>query len=184
MNAHVSAIVNLLGKCTLGVLMLSNAVAQEPATLQTDTDATGSSNTQTLEEVKTAGALRSSYRKPISQANVDEILTANLNAFRTGVEPVLKNACYRCHGAETAEGEFRLDTLDPDLLHGEDVKKWLDVSAAVTNGEMPPEDGPELADDDRVKIVEWLSAEIQIASKVRRVEQRHSSFRRMTRYEY
>ena len=61
---------------------------------------------------------------------------------------------------------------------------WLEVSAAVSNGEMPPEDAPKLADDDRNKIIEWLSSEIQVASQVRRTEQGHSSFRRMTRYEY
>ena len=54
--------------------------------------------------------------------------------------------------------------MDPSLLHGEDVESWLKVSSAVTNGEMPPEDGPELADDDRSKIMAWLSAEIQVAS--------------------
>ena len=74
--------------------------------------------------------------------------------------------------------------MDPDLLHGEDVSWWLEVSSAVGNGEMPPEDGPELADEDRNKIIEWLSSEIQSASQVRRAEQGHSSFRRMTRYEY
>ncbi len=49
---------------------------------------------------------------------------------------------------------------------------------------MPPADEAELADDDRSKLIEWLSSEIQVASTVRRAEQGHSSFRRMTRYEY
>ncbi|TWU45792.1 hypothetical protein Q31b_09680 [Novipirellula aureliae] len=49
---------------------------------------------------------------------------------------------------------------------------------------MPPKDGPELPDEDRKRIVEWLSAEVQKASQVQRDQQGFSSFRRMTRYEY
>jgi hypothetical protein len=76
------------------------------------------------------------------------------------------------------------DTLDPNLLHGDDVDWWLEVMAVLSNGEMPPADEGELTDKDRSKIVEWLSSEVQVASTVRRAEQGHSSFRRMTRYEY
>ena len=85
---------------------------------------------------------------------------------------------------ETQEGNIRIDTLDPDLLHGNDVNWWLEVVAVLSNGEMPPADEAELADEDRSKVIEWLSSEIQVASTVRRAEQGHSSFRRMTRYEY
>lgn len=82
------------------------------------------------------------------------------------------------------EGHLRIDTLDPDLLHGADVDWWLEVLSVVGNGEMPPADEIELPDDDRGKIIEWLSSEIQVASAVRRSEEGHSSFRRMTRYEF
>ena len=50
---------------------------------------------------------------------------------------------------------------------------------------MPPADEDvELAGEDRSRIIEWLSTELQVASQVQRNEQGHSSFRRMTRYEY
>ena len=167
MNSPLTIVVILLGSCVAGVQVPSVATAQEPT----------ASDTPTLEELKTAGALRSSYRKPITPAKTDETPQANLKLFRAEIEPTLKKVCYECHGSETAEGDFRVDTLDPDLLHGNDVKKWLEVSAAVTNGEMPPEEGPELADDDRSKIVEWLSSEIQVASRVRRAGHQRRSRR-------
>lgn len=137
-----------------------------------------------LEQVKAAGALQSSYRKSIPQTKTYGTPQVNLKGFRAEIEPALKKACYECHGPETAEGEIRVDTLDPDLLDGDDLSWWLEVSSAVGNGEMPPEDGPELTDEDRRKVVEWLSTEIQKASRVQRAEHGHSSFRRMTRYEY
>ena len=50
---------------------------------------------------------------------------------------------------------------------------------------MPPEDAKvQLANDEKARIVDWLSSEIQLASQVRRSEKEHTSFRRMTRYEY
>jgi hypothetical protein len=138
----------------------------------------------TFEELKSAGALRSSYRK----LQVRSIGTAapkpKLAVFRNDIRPILERSCLQCHGAEMQEGNIRLDTLDPDLLHGKDVDWWVEVLAVLSNGEMPPPDDTELTDEARSKVVEWLSGEIQVASIVRRAEGGHSSFRRMTRYEY
>ena len=170
------------GLLSLGSIVLINFVTGMPMACVAQEFTT--SHAKTLEEVKAEGALRSNYRKPIPQTKTFETPQANLKVFREKIEPALKKTCYDCHGSENAEGDFRVDTLDPDLLHGDDVSWWLEVSSAVGNGEMPPEDGPDLADEDRKQIIEWLSSEIQSASQVRRDEQGHSSFRRMTRYEY
>lgn len=138
----------------------------------------------TLQEVKVSGALRSSFRKQLPATESDKAPEANLEGFRRDIGPILKNSCVDCHGPDLQEGNIRIDNLDPDLLHGEDVSWWLEILAVVSNGEMPPADAEELADKDRNKIVEWLTTEIQVASAVRRAEGGHSSFRRMTRYEY
>lgn len=142
------------------------------------------SNLVTLEELKAAGALRSSYQKHESRVIGTEAPKPDLLTFQTQVKPILRQACVSCHGAESQEGNIRIDVLDPDLFHGDDVNWWLEVFAVLSNGEMPPPDEAELAAEDRRKIVDWLSAEMQVASRVRRIEQGHSSFRRMTRYEY
>ncbi len=111
--------------------------------------------------------------------------TANLVDFKKHVAPVLTKTCVACHGPKKAKGKFRIDTLDPDLMQGGDVDWWLEVLDVLSNGEMPPEDADvQLADEDLTKITGWLGSEIQKASAVRRNEESHSSFRRMTRYEY
>ena len=108
-----------------------------------------------------------------------------LAKFRAEVEPVLKRVCVGCHGPGKQKGKFRVDTLDPNLIKGKDVKWWLEVFEVVGNGEMPPEDAEaQLSDVEKARIVDWLSGEIQVASEVRRSEQGHTSFRRLTRYEY
>ena len=124
-------------------------------------------------------------KRPASGSKDSAAPKPRLAEFRDQIEPVLKKACIGCHGPKQQEGEFRIDTLDPDLLHGSDVQWWLEALNAVSNSEMPPEDADvKLSGADRSRLIEWFSTEIQTASQVRRREQGHSSFRRMTRYEY
>ena len=158
------------------VLLVHTAAAQ-------NAPGSKSATLPTLEDVRTAGISRSRYRMQTSRGENKKPPTANLKAFREEVEPLLRKACVRCHGPRTQKRDFRIDSLDPDLLRGDDVDSWLEVLAVVTKGEMPPPKAP-LSAQDRRRIVEWLSSEIRIASSARRAEGKHSSFRRMTRYEY
>ena len=79
-----------------------------------------------------------------------------------------------------------INKLNPDLLTGPDVDRWRGIYKVLSNSEMPPEDEPDykLADADRRNIVDWLSQEMSKASLVRRGSSEHSSFRRLTKYEY
>ena len=170
--------------CVVGGATVGNAfIAQSNAAEDSDlTSATKSDQpSQTLEEAKLAGAIRSRYRNETPRTKNSTAPAANLKVFHEIVEPILGQTCVSCHGPETQEGNIRIDTLDPDLLHGGDVDWWLEVLAVLSNGEMPPADESELADADRSEVIDWLSTEIQIASAVRRAEHGHSSFRRMTR---
>ncbi|MGB0599480.1 MAG: DUF1592 domain-containing protein [Rubripirellula sp.] len=107
-----------------------------------------------------------------------------LDIFQKRIAPILQRTCVPCHGPDQEEGNIRIDTLDPNLVQGEDVPWWLEVFAVLSNSEMPPPDETELSDGDRNEVIDWLSTEIQTASAVRRSSQEFSSFRRMTRYEY
>ncbi|MGI9474471.1 MAG: DUF1592 domain-containing protein [Rubripirellula sp.] len=169
---------------TLGFALLGATIIGAPAELVFAEDSASPPELRTLEEVKTSGARRSIYRKQVPRAKTNQAPKPNLTTFRNDIAPVLEAKCVQCHGADTQEGNIRIDVLDPDLLHGGDVNWWLEILSVLSKGEMPPADADELADDDRGKIVEWLSTEIQVASAVRRAEQGHSSFRRMARYEY
>lgn len=173
MKNTATTILTLIGACVLGI-QTSFVCAADVST----------EAVQTLDEVKAAGALRSNYRKQVPRAETNRVPKANLAAFRKNIGPMLKKMCVDCHGPDTQEGNIRIDDLDPDLLHGGDVDWWLEILAVLSKGEMPPADADALADEDRSRIVEWLSSEIQVASAVRRTEQGHSSFRRMARYEY
>lgn len=168
-----------LGPLVCGLSVLAAAGTGPQAT---QSSASGSAK-PSLQELKAEGPLRSKYREQLRQASTDERPQANLAAFHEVVAPILREACVQCHGPDNKEGNIRIDTLNPDLVHGADVDWWLEVLAVLSNGEMPPPDDSELVDADRSQVVQWLSNEIQLASQIRRSERGHSSFRRMTRYE-
>ena len=151
-----------------------------------DNVAVDESATLTLDQLKAEGASKSRYRQQNEAASaVKEIQTKDTVAeFEQLIKPMLKEACVQCHGPDHVEGNIRIDTLNPDLVDGPDSHWWLEVQAVLSNGEMPPPDAKSLKDTDRAKVVEWLADEIQRASKVRRATGGHSSFRRLTRYEY
>ena len=138
----------------------------------------------TLSDIKAAGAAKSTLRKQVLRSEPVGPPEPDLETFHDVIAPVLRNACTDCHGTETQEGEFRIDTLNPDLLDGDDVSWWIEVVDVLSNGEMPPPGEAELSDSQRGQLIEWLSAQLQLASAFRRSQQGHSSFRRMTRYEY
>jgi hypothetical protein len=137
-----------------------------------------------FEELKETGARQSKFRKQTIPIDSPAAPQPALSQFHKTIGPILKKHCVSCHGPEKAKARLRIDTLDPNLLRGSDVDWWLEIHAVLGNGEMPPPEKSELSADDRTKAIDWLSGEIRMASTARRAEAGHSSFRRMTRYEY
>lgn len=141
-----------------------------------------------LEQARELGRAKSRFLKEAqADATVDNAIPqANLAYFQESVQPILVRSCLACHGPKRSEGRLRVDRLDPDLLTGPDVERWREVYNVLGNSEMPPEDEADyaLADAERGNIVDWLSDELNKASLVRRNTKEHSSFRRLTKYEY
>ncbi|MCC9609168.1 DUF1592 domain-containing protein [Blastopirellula sp. JC732] len=105
--------------------------------------------------------------------------------FGEAIEPYLIKNCVRCHGAELQEGDFRVDTLSKDVGDGPSVNRWLEVIEKINNGEMPPEDEPELPTaQQNAEIVEWLATRIEEGRTARLAQKQPVSFHRLTRDEY
>jgi hypothetical protein len=142
----------------------------------------------TLHEVREAGRAKSLFLKETATKVESQpvVPAANLEHFRKSIAPVLAKKCVDCHGPESTMANLRIDRLNPDLLAGPDVDRWRGIYKVLSNSEMPPEDEDDyrLADADRQNIVDWLSQEMSKASIARRGRSEHSSFRRLTKYEY
>ena len=90
------------------------------------------------------------------------------DVFQEEVKPLLQSHCFRCHGQKKQKGDLRLDTLDPNIVQGTSAERWHDVLNNINLGEMPPEDESQLSQDERRKLVGWLTEELQKAAKARR----------------
>ena len=111
---------------------------------------------------------------------------ANLDGYQKLVAPLFAKSCVDCHGPKKSKAGLRVDQLDPDLLTGGDVDRWVEIYDVLSQSEMPPDDEPDyhLNDGDRAGIIDWLGMEMQKASQVRKNSGGFSSFRRMANYEY
>lgn len=111
---------------------------------------------------------------------------ASSTDFKQSVNPILTKSCVGCHGPKKSEGRLRIDQLNSDLLNGPDAERWREVYNALIKAEMPPEDSPDpqVSDSERGTVISWLSEQLHRASIAKRSSKEHSSFRRLTRYEY
>ena len=136
----------------------------------------------TFARARALGVERSTLRRQRSISAAAP--TQNLDAYAKTIQPILEATCAQCHGDDAQEGNFRVDTLDPDLVRGNDIDWWLELQAVLSNGEMPPPDEVAMADADRAAVVDWLANEVQVASLLRRERREQTSFRRLTQYEF
>jgi len=130
---------------------------------------------------------RGENRSAAAEPTLDSVIATparDLQRYEKSIKLLLKRACFDCHSGDDVEGNFRADHLDPDLVGSEDIAWWLEVYSVLSKGEMPPPESSELTDAQRISIVDWLSTEIQAAEKLRKASGNHSSFRRLSRYEY
>ena len=97
------------------------------------------------------------------------------------VAPLFRQYCAACHGAEKAEGELRLDRLNPDLTNGSDRDRWREVLDRLNLGDMPPDKATPLPDLERERLTNWLLREMKRAELARNPA---THFRRLTRIEY
>lgn len=144
--------------------------------------------TVSWDEVRAAGRAKSRFLKETKSqtAATPVVPAANLDYYHKSIAPLLSRKCMTCHGPDSAMANLRVDRLNPDLSAGPDVDRWRGIYKVLSNSEMPPEDEAEfrLTDAERSNIVDWLSVELSKASLARRNRAEHSSFRRMTKYEY
>jgi hypothetical protein len=105
-------------------------------------------------------------------------------SFEKDRQPWLQSHCIRCHGVEKQEGEFRIDTLSPEV-GVKDTPHWAEIIERITSGEMPPKDAKNRPSADAsAKIVEWLAARIKEGEAARMARRDRVSYYRLTRDEY
>ena len=143
-----------------------------------------------LSEIRDAARAKSRFLQEIDSEqkfNLEQqVPLPDVAAYERNIRGLLFASCLDCHGPDESQGRIRMDLIDPDLLAGKDVAQWREIYSVISNHEMPPEDDDHhlLTEENRSSIIEWLSGELAKASIVQRKQNKSSSFRRLTKYEY
>ena len=164
-------ILQLRAICLLATLWLSIATLIDPD----------------LSQAKKVGLANSRYLKPTSttlEASSDT--NPNLDLFNRSIKHLLIKNCLECHGPKLSEGRLRIDQIEPNLQTANNSDQWREIYNALANNAMPPDDANDskLSNADRQLIIDWISQELSKASLANRNNSTHSSFRRLTKYEF
>ncbi len=78
-------------------------------------------------------------------------------SFREHVRSVLRQNCFECHDANSAEGDLDLSG-DRDVASvTKNFKRWSVVLERLKAGDMPPEDSEQRpTDEQREQLIEWI----------------------------
>lgn len=93
---------------------------------------------------------------PFAIVRADE---PDIAGFESHVEPLLAKYCIDCHGTDLAEGKLSLESIDPNLLGGENFETWRLVEEQLQFGDMPPEGADLPSDAERSILLKWIRNE-------------------------
>lgn len=103
--------------------------------------------------------------------------------YTNQIKPIIENYCYKCHGQEKQKGDMRFDNIDWDMVNGFDAEKWNMMLSQVNLGEMPPDDEPQLSNDDRRILVDWITKNLDKAAEAKQTDNK-LVMRRQTKSQY
>ncbi|HMI03648.1 MAG TPA: c-type cytochrome domain-containing protein [Pedobacter sp.] len=104
-------------------------------------------------------------------------------AYTHMIQPLLKNRCYSCHGADKQKGKLRLDTREFMLKGGEDGKAIIPGSAeeselikrlllpSSNEDHMPPKEKPQLTQEEIQLLTWWVMEGADFNKKVTELKQ-------------
>ena len=101
--------------------------------------------------------------------------------FQAHVAPLLKKHCLRCHNVDNMKSGIRVDGLD-GALDDRWLPLWKGILVQLTDQAMPPEDEPQLIDEERKELIAWIEDALLMART--RVRDKNGTIRRLTVAQY
>ena len=99
------------------------------------------------------------------------------------IKPLITKYCLECHSADDPSGDVQLDQLSEKLSKGEDAEAWHAALDVINAGDMPPEDADQPTQEERERIVSWITSSLAKAADAKKQTQK-ASVRRLTRSQY
>jgi hypothetical protein len=106
------------------------------------------------------------------------------DSFDDLVNPVFKENCTKCHGEKgKVKGKLNLLEINTLLKFQEDAERIEKIITAIEDGEMPPEDEPQIPESKKKSILAELEAILKV-SILKTKSFGRTPIRRMNRFQY
>ncbi len=102
--------------------------------------------------------------------------------FDTFLKPFFAEKCTKCHGEKKVKGKVNLKEITTAKQFLGKPKLILDMIEAIDANEMPPEDEPELGENDRARLLVSLKAVLRESASAEKVKP--VQIRRLNRFQY
>ena len=97
----------------------------------------------TLAELKIDGRGKSNFlNQAKSQPTLTGVPKANIEQYRSVIQPLLKAKCVACHGPDEENANLRIDRINPNLLTGESIERWREIYKVLSNSRCLPRTNP------------------------------------------
>lgn len=100
------------------------------------------------------------------------------------IQHTLSEHCYECHGGKKTKGGIDLKRLSEDPNLGQEFELWNKVKKSIAEGDMPPDEKPELSDDVKKQLTGWLGDSLAETLRMHAGEPGTVTMRRLTNAEY
>lgn len=97
---------------------------------------------------------------------------------------ILADYCFDCHDSLSEKGGIDLEALPYELDSVESAETWQKVLNVLNSGEMPPEDEPQLRDEEKIALLRDLSDQIVVARELLSDTGGVTTMRRLNKREY
>lgn len=99
---------------------------------------------------------------------------------------LLRTKCLGCHSTAKQEGEFDLERLCDEGRIGsaDDAAAWENVIEQVSLGQMPPEDAPQFAAEEREAVAGWIRGMLDAIARSQAGDPGPVVLRRLSNHEY
>lgn len=85
------------------------------------------------------------------------VIGIDTTTFREVVKPMLNKYCIGCHGPEKQKARLRYDQMAGFRIS--DRHLWTSIHEALSYGDMPPEDEPQLSPSEKKEVLAWIERE-------------------------
>jgi mono/diheme cytochrome c family protein len=104
--------------------------------------------------------------------------------FDSAIKPFLTTYCVECHGPAKQKGERRMDALTGQIAELNALVDLQDVLDQLNLAEMPPAKAKQPSDEERRRVIAWLTARIDRFHQERKAPAAQTVLRRLNAREY